>query len=254
MNEGYNEYLGAKIMDPVEDSMDLDYYTQGGIFCFTNNADNCPSTHTDGGYLIVLPSVQKPVDTSVGQHEVTVQIWMDASFYDGDNKCYYRVRNSTIWSGWCRFVQNADTIPITDGGTGANSVEKALYNLGLLYKKGDVAVFSNFTWPGLLTGGGKDIVVNIHFSKLLASDITKASIQSGKVIVRQNGNYIIGTATEKKDIASTFASTALSLSIDNTNDTERIGYMKLSLSSSPKNATNNDVVSVAFYELKVKFA
>lgn len=254
MNEGYNEYLGAKIMDPAKDSMDLDYYTQGGIFCFTNIADHCPSEHADGGYLIVLPSVQKPVDTSVGQHEVTVQIWMDASFYDDDNKCYYRVRNSKIWSIWNSFVQGGDIIPITHGGTGADNVENALYKLGLLYKNGDVAVFSNFIWPGLLTGGGKDIVVNIHFSKLLASDITKASIQSGSVIVRQNGNYLIGTATEKKDIASMFASTALSLSIDNTNDTERIGYMKLSLSSSPTNATNNDVLSVSFYGLKVKFA
>lgn len=58
----------------------------------------------------------------------------------------------------------------------------------------------------------------------------------------------------RKDVASTFASTNLSLSIDNTNDTERIGYMRLSLSSSPTNATNNDVLSVAFYELKVKFS
>ena len=55
----------------------------------------------------------------------------------------------------------------------------------------------NVQVDGFMTTGNTDIVFSFPIGKILSSDITKCTIESGMAMVRQNGKYILGSGDER---------------------------------------------------------
>ena len=146
-----------------------------------------------------------------------------------------------------RRLESADlpVVSINKGGTGATTANAAARALGLAKTLGDTIDFSGVVAAGHLTSASRNIILTIPIRYLLygvtASQISiyqanSSSSSSGvKATARQNGKYILGTATSYEACEARVL-------------TRGDGFIKICLYKSNDatfvDATNNDAVSV----------
>lgn len=75
--------------------------------------------------------------------------------------------------------------------------------------------------------------------------MTSATITSGRINVRQNGSYLVGSSSNMSDITSTFTNICVLL--------DAAIFVRLD-SSSSLGGTNNDAVSIYIEDLIITFA
>lgn len=140
------------------------------------------------------------------------------------------------------FRKKADITDISHGGTGADTVEKALENLGLLAVAGTVMSLGNVISCGYVTSGATVFQCSIVLPRVIGS-FTSTSI-SGKCKIRQSGKYIFGGASENvflpigtKIFPNTGANTLV-----------------LEINSGLQGADNNTVAAAYFENLTITFS
>ncbi|MCI8887925.1 MAG: hypothetical protein HFG70_07540 [Hungatella sp.] len=77
----------------------------------------------------------------------------------------------------------------------------------------------NVQVDGFMTTGNTDIVFSFPIGKILSSDITKCTIESGMAMVRQNGKYILGSGDERIDLTKALTVIRANLSFGTINVT-----------------------------------
>lgn len=117
----------------------------------------------------------------------------------------------------------------------------------LYYKPGDTYEMANATIPfgGFITGGRTNLQLATIFLPKSLKNINTITLNRVEVICRQNGNYILGTASNWFSDVSKITVNKMS------ENSVRLYY---TAPSEITNATNNDAVGVAVANLKLKFS
>ena len=104
----------------------------------------------------------------------------------------------------------------------------------------------NVQVDGFMTTGNTDIVFSFPIGKILSSDITKCTIESGMAMVRQNGKYILGSGDERIDLTKALTVIRANLSFGTINVT-------MTRSATFEDAINNDCCAIDISGMNVKF-
>lgn len=140
------------------------------------------------------------------------------------------------------FRKKADIIDILHGGTGADTVEKALENLELLAVAGTVMSLGNVISCGYVTSNATIFQCTITLPQIIGTYSTISL--SGKCKIRQSGAYILGGSSE---IVSLPIGTKI---IPNTGTNTAI----LEINSGLQEASNNTVAAAYFEGLTINFS
>lgn len=121
-------------------------------------------------------------------------------------------------------------------------------NSNLFYNSGDTITINESTHGGYLTTNGTDILFSIPLPKSIGSDVKKVTITSGKLVVRQNGNYIFGDANWSTacDIGQLNVSITISHS--------QLISLRCKKSGGYTDGINNDAVGVNVAIAKITFS
>lgn len=95
--------------------------------------------------------------------------------------------------GVARLAGN-NAVPITQGGTGATTISDARQNLNLEYGQSDTCDFGGYFIVGLVTTNASRFICTIMLPNPLDSAISQINV-SGSAKIRQNGNYLLGSAS-----------------------------------------------------------
>lgn len=129
---------GTQIAAGVEANTDLNDCTTVGMYTFSLSdaatIANIPAQAQ--GTMFVLPRLIN------GDTENLMQIIVTQT-----NTVYIRNKIDGTWNEWRKLFKNDDTIPITNGGTGAKTAEAARKNLGVNYQ-----TFHSLSEIGLTNG------------------------------------------------------------------------------------------------------
>lgn len=106
-------------------------------------------------------------------------------------------------------------------------------------------LLTKFVVDGFITGEAKNILFSVPCGKRL-DHVTSATLSSETVQIRQNGNYLIGTATTPVELNGTTTITVL----------KDIWSIQLSYMapSSISGATNNDTLAIMFHSGVITFS
>ena len=92
-------------------------------------------------------------------------------------------------------------LSVEKGGTGATTAEAARKNLELEYGKSDTCNFGAYYVTGLITGGGESFFCTIMLPNPLDTSISQINV-SGKIRIRQNGNYLVGSPSSDVSLST----------------------------------------------------
>lgn len=145
--------------------------------------------------------------------------------------------------GVARLAGN-NAVPITQGGTGATTISDARQNLGLEYGQSDTCDFGNYFIVGLVTTNARRFICTIMLPNPLDSAISQINV-SGTAKIRQNGNYLLGTASTDVDFSD------LSVTCELCNNRQAF---TLEISNSFTSATNNETASLQINNFVISWA
>ena len=113
------------------------------------------------------------------------------------------------------------------------------------YKSGDILTLSTYYVAGFITSSTEKFYFTMPLGKEIKSK--NVLITGGSVVIRQNGNYIVGSASTKAEIDVDVMISATVVG-DNLNcELQNMGLVKFT------DATNNDVAAAQFAKLEIHF-
>ena len=133
-------------------------------------------------------------------------------------------------------------LSVEKGGTGVSSLDALKGMLDLVYERFDVEKIKTLHIDGMITSAASEFYFTMFLPKEIPSSITSVGI-SGTIRIRQNGNYVLGSADSGVDISSLVISAA----IVGTNS------VTISIIGTFYNVTNNDCASAQINDFEIRF-
>lgn len=133
-------------------------------------------------------------------------------------------------------------LSVQNGGTGVSSIDALKGMLDLVYERFDVEQIKTLHIDGMITAAASEFYFTMFLPKEIPSSITSVGI-SGTMKIRQNGNYVLGSAYSDVDISSL----VVSANIVGTNS------VTISIGGTFSGATNNDCASAQIYDFEIRF-
>lgn len=139
---------------------------------------------------------QRVINTPAGSYAYLMGLrgWSDSSGGDShelaftNSGVYHRMGATTSWGSWAKLYTSRDTIPITNGGTGATSASAALSNLG-------AAPIGNLKcvdlWQGTCNKGGSVTVTNAYRYSVLWLVVTPGSGEQEVIACEYNNRSAV---------------------------------------------------------------